>query len=129
MMGIYKRKKERNNFFLPQWLEVMGRVFDIEDLCQQMFQFSDKINLSIFRWFAQRPLSVLRLVWGLSRIIHYRVNTAARDGICHSRHSRRECKIFASGVNFSRNNAVCYINESKKLHFTLISSQKLLTYY
>ena len=52
-----------------------------------------------------------------------------RDGICHSRHSRRECKIFASGVNFSRNNAVCYINESKKLHFTLISSQKLLTYY
>ena len=52
-----------------------------------------------------------------------------RDGICHSRHSRRECKIFASGVNFSRNNAVCYINESKKLHYTLISSQKLLTYY
>ena len=42
-----------------------------------MFQFSDKINLSIFRWFAQCPLSVLRLVWGLSRIIHYRVNTAA----------------------------------------------------
>ena len=52
-----------------------------------------------------------------------------RDGICHSRHSRRECKIFASGVNFSRNNAVCYINESKKLHFILISSLKLLTYY
>ena len=52
-----------------------------------------------------------------------------RGGICHSRHSRQECKIFASGVNFSRNNAVCYINESKKLHFTLISSQKLLTYY
>ena len=52
-----------------------------------------------------------------------------RGGICHSRHSRRECKIFASGVNFSRNNAVCYINESKKLHFILISSLKLLTYY
>ena len=52
-----------------------------------------------------------------------------RDGICHSCHSRREGKIFASGVNFSRNNAVCYINESKKLHYTLISSQKLLTYY
>ena len=53
----------------------------------------------------------------------------SRGGICHSRHSRRECKIFASGVNFSRNNAVCYINESKKLHFILISSLKLLTYY
>ena len=52
-----------------------------------------------------------------------------RGGICHSRHSRRECKIFASGVNFSRNNVVCYINESKKLHFILISSLKLLTYY
>ena len=37
--------------------------------------------------------------------------------------------IFAIGVNFSRNNAVCYINESKKLHFILISSLKLLTYY
>ena len=45
-----------------------------------------------------------------------------RGGICHSRHSRRECKIFASSVNFSTNNAVCYINESKKLHFILISS-------
>ena len=53
----------------------------------------------------------------------------SRDGICHSRHSRRGCKIFASGVNFSRNNAVCYINESKKLHFILVSSLKLLTYY
>ena len=70
-------KKERNIFFLPQWLGVMDRVVDIQDLCQQMFQFSNKINLSIFRWFAQCPLSVLRLVWGLSRIIHYRVNTAA----------------------------------------------------
>ena len=38
-------------------------------------------------------------------------------------------KFLASGVNFSRNNAVCYTNESKKLHYTLISSQKLLTYY
>ena len=37
-----------------------------------------------------------------------------RDGICHSRHSRRECKIFASGVNFSRNNAINKRNESKK---------------
>ena len=61
-------------FFLPQWLEVMGRVFDIEGLCQQMFLFSNKINLSIFWWFAH---FVLRLVWGLSRIIHYRINTAA----------------------------------------------------
>ena len=57
------------------------------------------------------------------------ISNKNRGGICHSRHSRRECKIFASGVNFSRNNAVCYINESKKLHFILISSLKLLTYY
>ena len=52
-----------------------------------------------------------------------------RGGICPCRQCRRQCKIFASGVNFSRNNAVCYINESKKLHFILISSLKLLTYY
>ena len=35
---------------------------------------------------------------------------------------RRGCKIFASGVNFSKNNVVCCINESKKLPFILISS-------
>jgi len=83
-------------------------------------------------------LSRLRVKVG-KKVVHGREQAArqgdgqecgqVRDGICHSRHSRRECKIFASGVNFSRNNAVCYINESKKLHFTLISSQKLLTYY
>ena len=41
-------------------------------------------------------------------LIKYGIESIFRDGICHSRHSRRECKIFASGVNFSRNNAVCY---------------------
>ena len=38
----------------------------------------------------------------------------SRVGICHSRHSRRECKNFASGVNFSRNNAIYNRNESTK---------------
>ena len=37
-----------------------------------------------------------------------------RVGICHSRHSRRQCKNFASGVNFSRNNAIYNRNESTK---------------
>ena len=41
-----------------------------------------------------------------------------------------KCKIFASGVNFSRNNAVYYINDSTKyVHVILISSLKLLTHY
>ena len=64
-----------------------------------------------------------------NQYLKYSSNNVAhilRGGICHS---RRECKIFASSVNFSRNSAVCYINESKKLHFILISSLKLLTYY
>ena len=58
MMGMFKSNKEKKTkdvylyFFLPQWLEVNGRVFDIEGLCQQMFLFSNKINLSIFWWFA-----------------------------------------------------------------------------
>ena len=38
----------------------------------------------------------------------------SRVGICHSRHSRQECKNFASGVNFSRNNAIYNRNESTK---------------
>ena len=37
-----------------------------------------------------------------------------RVGNCHSRHSQRQCKNFASGVNFSRNNAIYNRNESTK---------------
>ena len=44
----------------------------------------------------------------------YYVNGTNRVGICHSRHSRRQCKSFASGVNFSRNNAIYNRNESTK---------------
>ena len=47
---------------------------------------------------------------------HCRPGSKPRGEICQCRHCRRQCEIFASGVNFSRNNAVCYINESKKLH-------------
>ena len=42
-----------------------------------------------------------------------------RDGICQCRHCQRQCKIFASGVNFSRNNAIYNIDDSTKY----ISSQ------
>ena len=52
-----------------------------------------------------------------------------RGEICPCHHCRWQCKNFTSGVNFSRNNAVCYMNESKKSHFILISSSKLLAYY
>ena len=37
-----------------------------------------------------------------------------RGEICPSRQCRRQCKIFASGVNFSRNNAIHNINENTK---------------
>ena len=37
-----------------------------------------------------------------------------RGDICHSRHCRRQCKIFTSGVNFSGNNVIYNINESTK---------------
>ena len=42
----------------------------------------------------------------------------ARGDICHSRHCRRQCKIFASGVNFSGNNVIYNINESAKYIFS-----------
>ena len=43
---------------------------------------------------------------------------------------RWDLSIFSSGVNFSRNNAIYNINESTyKVHFILISSLKLFTYY
>ena len=47
------------------------------------------------------------------RILHQPL-LGIRGGICPSRQSRRECKIFASGVNFSKNNAIYNINESAK---------------
>ena len=37
-----------------------------------------------------------------------------RGEICQCRHCRRQCKIFASGVNFSGNNVIYNINESTK---------------
>ena len=37
-----------------------------------------------------------------------------RGEICQCRHCRWQCKIFASGVNFSRNDAIYNINESTK---------------
>ena len=40
--------------------------------------------------------------------------SGTRGEICQCLHCQRQCKIFASGVNFSRNNAVYYINESTK---------------
>ena len=38
-----------------------------------------------------------------------------RDGICHS---RRECKIFASGVNFSRNQHILSHNYHRNVKLT-----------
>ena len=37
-----------------------------------------------------------------------------RGEICPCRQCRRQCKIFASSVNFSRNNAIYNVNESTK---------------
>ena len=39
---------------------------------------------------------------------------SVRGKICPCHHCRRQSKIFDSGVNFSRNNAIYNINESKK---------------
>ena len=48
------------------------------------------------------------LLWVEENIHH------SRGGICHCRHYRWQCKIFASGVNFSRNDAIYSINEGTK---------------
>ena len=42
-----------------------------------------------------------------------------RGEICHYRHWRRQCKIFASDVNFSRNNTIYNIKESTKYILSL----------
>ena len=83
--------------------------------------------LSKRNWLAPKVLSDQRWHCQVEYHMYYQVH--CRGEICHCRHCRRQCKIFASGVNFSRNNAICYINESKKVLFILISSLKLSTYY
>ena len=40
---------------------------------------------------------------------------SSRGDICHCRHCRRQCKIFASGVNFSRNQHILYLHERHQL--------------
>ena len=42
------------------------------------------------------------------------VNSVHRGEICPCRHCRRQCKIFAGSVNFSRNNTIYKINKSAK---------------
>ena len=64
-----------------------------------------------------------------SAIFQKIVTDLNRGEICQCRYCRRQCKIFASGVNFSRNNAIYNINESKKCILSWFSSLKLLTYY
>ena len=46
------------------------------------------------------------------KILHLR---EPRGDICHSRHCRRQCKVLASGVNFSRKQHVRSHNQHKKL--------------
>ena len=103
-------------------------------------QFRSIDHKAIFQWaYLFQALSLLTFCFSFGSVVFalknyglifwILVQTSFCDREIQRCHSRRECKIFACGVNFSRNNAVCYINESKKLHFTLISSQKLLTYY
>ena len=68
--------------------------------------FIHSFILSWTFWSQRRPKRIkIFFVCGLA---------GTRVGICHSRHSRRECKNFASGVNFSRNNAIYNRNESTK---------------
>ena len=74
--------------------------------------------------------SVIRM--SLKKNIWFRVDQppGSRGGICPYRQSRRKCKVFASGVNFSRKKQRNLQYKWKyKVHFTLISSLKLLTYY
>ena len=134
--------KIHGRFYIVSWIFFSSNLYSIicnftfhQNLCiwqfvfnkAQWIEFMDGLNI---RNFCRKNIKSLKEDCSIQFFSLYLCcKENVRDGICHSRHSRRECKIFDSGVNFSRNNAVCYINESKTLHFTPISSQKLLTYY
>ena len=53
-------------------------------------------------------------VYNIKKISAHPQPTLNKGEICPSRRSRRECKLFASSLNFSRNNAIYNINESTK---------------
>ena len=74
-----------------------------------------------FLWFLEPPLLPLPLPEYMRQFVSVRF----RGEICQCRHCRRQCKIFASGVNFSGNNLIYNINESKKYILSWFSSLKL----
>ena len=57
-------------------------------------------------------------VYNIKKITLTARHTWSKGEICPSRHSRRESKIFATSLNFSRNNAIYNINESTKYIFS-----------
>ena len=83
---------------------------------------------------ANFKFACFKLCWwaGRRRVNIVNQHGACRGEICPCRHCRRQCKIFTSGVNFSRNNAIYNMNEvqstfypdyiSKTVHLQIISS-------
>ena len=110
----------------------MGSL-SLEIVFGRFLQFLNRIKrfkvIFIGNFSQQHP--ILFMIFGLEMVPWEALNRAHYGGeICQYRHCRQQCKTFASGVNFSRNNAVYYINDSTKyVHVILISSLKLLTHY
>ena len=105
----------------PHYPVQRTRLFPIISLCATYLDvlYESLLSVACFKHKVNRVKSFLlkTSVW-----------KPIRDEICQCRHCRQQCNIFASGVNFSRNNAIYNINESTK-YFLLISFLKLLTYY
>ena len=80
----------------------------------ECFSFNKLVDS--FQNLRTKSLKIAKTGFHLRNLHHYRwnLNVFTRVGICHSRHSRRECKYFASSVNFSRNNAIYNRNERTK---------------
>ena len=81
------------------------RIVTRMNLCKKKLRLFTLLSLEWLSFCPDYSTSFQQMIWN---------GFEPRGDICQYRHCWRQCKIFASGVNFSRNNAIYNINESAK---------------
>ena len=95
-------EKDKTNHWNEAWI------------CNSCWEVAHLISNIIPRVYIYKCASICDTRWSSATlyIIYKNSHIEIRGEIC--RHCQRQCKILASRVNFSRNNAIYNINESTK---------------
>ena len=97
---VWNLRLTKSNFsFKPNW-NWFGKG------CWMKCSLTTHSHLTCYKGDIKR-LWILIFFWRRKKVYN-----PSRDEICQCRRCQQQCKIFASGVSFSRNNAIYNINES-----------------